>query len=120
MSRASWNKLPVVEITELTAEQLRKLSEDREKCGSCGNCTMAYLSYEGIDLDGNCGEAERALIKGFAERAERLEKLENVSKPIERVEPEHKPSESSFYDSTKSFMKRSGYSHCYMCGSQLE
>ena len=113
-----YTSLKVLEITELTAEQLRQISEDRERCGSCEHCTMAYLSYKGEDLGGSCGSAERALVKGFADSVERYEN-KPIEQPVHIKVPEHKPSESSFYDSTKSFMKKSGYKKCYMCGAEL-
>lgn len=115
MSRA-YNKLEVLEITKLTVEQIRKLAEDRKKCGTCEYCTMAYLSYKGEDLNGSCTSAERSM---FLYACEVLEEKESEISKLKAEQVEHKTSVSSFYDSTKNFMKSSGYTHCYMCGSKL-
>ena len=122
MSRRRYNKLEVLEITELTAEQLRKIAEDREECDSCEYCTMAYLSYKGNDLGGSCGDAAKKLVYGFADFVERIENkpIEQPAPPEEVPKVEENTVIKPFYQQTVDFMQRSGYTHCYMCGSQLK
>ncbi len=120
MSRA-YNKLEVLEITELTAEQMRQIANDRMECHTCEYCTMAYLSYKGEDLEGSCSRAEKKLIQGFVDFMEKVENkpIEQPAPPEEAPKVEENTVIKPFYQQTVDFMQRSGYTHCYMCGSEL-
>ena len=97
---------------EMSFLELVEVIEDRLNCGNCINCKANYIRNNDTVEKLSCNEAVNFVVSLMREKAVTLEK---------NTHEDFKPSteDSSFYQSTRSFMKRRGYKHCYMCGSEL-
>lgn len=124
MSRMNWaNFYSTNEITEMTPQDLAVWLKHSVKCGQCSECACDVLNlfYKGENLGGE----NRCGTKGKHFQEVLLDLLSNIGSPVEETkeEPvEEKPVRTAdlHYSQTIDFMKRKGYSKCYMCGSDLE
>lgn len=97
------------DIETATPEEINEAVEDGIKCGSCSECACSRNNWEnhGEEIS-HCTEVLGLLYK-------KLLSEQKDAKP-----PEPKASNASLdYQSTIGFMKKRGYRHCYMCGSDL-
>ncbi len=112
------------ELCDLSVKELMDIVRDEKECGKCSECSARRdrgLKHNGEGV--YCDEAAQYALEIAYEKLEKAEELararENSVKD-EESSTELKSLTEPFYQQTVDFMKKSGYTHCYMCGSQLK
>ena len=98
-------------IEEATFDDFMKVVEAICKCDSCSDCIAYQKNWDG-DFP-NCTGKNSILYK-------LIEKFKDFEQPLTtELKPRNLTPDILPYSQTINMMKKKGYKHCYMCGSDL-
>lgn len=101
----------------MTLEEAWKVVDAKYACKVCGDCFASKETWK-VDDGETCNDILKHALSIIKETFNSLGTAYRDA--ILNEGAESQSSTEPFYQQTKDFMKKSGYTKCYMCGAELK